>query len=236
MQEENHTNMNFLSRLRDLMKERGIKTPTELSKFAEVGWSTAKQWLEGSIPRKHVLHNLASKFRVTSSWLLTGEGSKEPVNLKAIEAKEEKEAELINFGVSLSSVPVLSWAHAGQAMAYEQMPDDYLEPMILPSNIGKRKKMVGLIVDGDSMEPEICHHDNIAIMPEEEPRQGCIVVAKFLHDEGVMIRRYQIMQTDHGKPTRVRMIPKNDFYLPSEHDINEFEWIVPVAAIARKVW
>lgn len=82
--EKSH-NKDFLSRLRDLMGEFHLKSPADLAKFADVGWSTANQWLNGSIPRKHALDALASRLRVTSTWLLTGEGDKTPVNLDDVQ-------------------------------------------------------------------------------------------------------------------------------------------------------
>ena len=70
------------------MANFGLKNAADLARFAEVSWSTASQWLAGSVPRKLALINLASRLHVTASWLETGEGVKEPVNLKeALAAK-----------------------------------------------------------------------------------------------------------------------------------------------------
>lgn len=83
-QEKNHATNNFSSRLRDEMAKFNLKNAADLARFAHVSWSTAKQWLDGSIPRKLALFDLASRLEVTASWLETGEGDKTPVNLAAI--------------------------------------------------------------------------------------------------------------------------------------------------------
>jgi hypothetical protein len=101
MQDKYQISEGFLSRLCDLMSSSNIKTPTQLAAFADVGWSTAKQWLDGSIPRKHVLENLAEKFHVNPHWLLTGEGEKDPVTKEF----EKNEPSLDNSDdISLESI------------------------------------------------------------------------------------------------------------------------------------
>lgn len=71
------------------MASHNLKTTADLARFAEVGWSTAKQWMSGTTPRKHSLDSLASHLGVTSTWLATGEGDREPVNAKAIKRLKE---------------------------------------------------------------------------------------------------------------------------------------------------
>ena len=71
------------------MKTRGLSTPAELAAFADVGWSTAKQWLSGTMPRKRWIVALADHFCVNEKWLETGEG--EPEDLPPMLAEEEAE-------------------------------------------------------------------------------------------------------------------------------------------------
>lgn len=232
----------FSKRLSLLILEDG-NSKKSIAEDAEITAVTLSRYLKGRIPDTESLMRLSSRLRVNASWLLTGEGEKEPGNLAAIEAKERQEA-LLNkvesnatiLSEKLTEIPVLSWAHAGEAMAYEQMPQDYLEPMVISSSAINGYKAFGLIVDGDSMEPIIGHGDQIAVMQDCEPRNGCFVVAKFAQDAGVMVRRYQVLSAPNGKPEKVSLIPYNQLYRPTEHHISEFEWIMPVAAMARKMW
>lgn len=85
-QEKNHALESFSSRLRGEMQRFSLESAADLSKFADVAWTTANQWLEGSIPRKLALMNLASRLEVTAKWLETGVGDREPVNLRAVQA------------------------------------------------------------------------------------------------------------------------------------------------------
>ena len=160
---------------------------------------------------------------------LRGEGDKEPVNHKAVENLKARYS-------TDCTIPVLSWAHAGEAMSYEQMPPGYLESIVMPSSLSKNRDLVGMIVDGDSMYPQIEHGDKLVVMKDEEPRNGCYVVAKFKHDEGVMVRRYQILSAPKGKPEKVRLSPYNEHYLATEHHVSEFDWLLPVAFILKQTW
>lgn len=102
-QEENHTNDNFSSRLREEMQKFGLHSVADLSRFACVGWSTANQWLAGSVPRKLALLDLASRLHVTAQWLETGTGEKEPVNSKAVQAR--KDSRLRDTQITLKEEP-----------------------------------------------------------------------------------------------------------------------------------
>lgn len=83
-QDKNHATPDFQHRLREEMRRLGIKSSAELARFAHVGWSTANQWLHGSIPRKLALFDLASRLQVNAEWLETGEGEKEPCDLQPV--------------------------------------------------------------------------------------------------------------------------------------------------------
>lgn len=72
------------------MKRHGLESAADLAKFSEVGWSTANQWMKGSIPRKLALSDLAGRFKVAVSWLESGYGPKEPANLKAAHAMQSR--------------------------------------------------------------------------------------------------------------------------------------------------
>lgn len=101
----------FSSRLREEMKKNGLESAADLAKFADVGWTTANQWLTGTIPRKASLHNLASRLRVTSEWLMTGEGDKEPVNLQQVKDLEAQYGQPTNPNENLLKALAICLPH-----------------------------------------------------------------------------------------------------------------------------
>eukprot|EP00112_Aurelia_sp_Birch-Aquarium-sp1_P005830 Seg16597.3 transcript_id=Seg16597.3/GoldUCD/mRNA.D3Y31 product="hypothetical protein" protein_id=Seg16597.3/GoldUCD/D3Y31 len=88
--------------------------------------------------------------------------------------------------------------------------------------------MYGLIVAGDSMEPEIHNRDRVGILVDEDPWSGCYCVAKFKDDKGVQIRRFQRLDQEN-----VKLIPYNTIYEATKHHMAEFDFIKPVAFVMR---
>lgn len=117
-QEKNHASSQFSSRLRDEMEKFGLSSAADLAKFAGVAWSTANQWLNGAVPRRLALLQLASQLEVTATWLETGEGVKEPVNLQAIRAARNR----ANAGSEITL--------RDQAWTPDALPDGYLSEII----------------------------------------------------------------------------------------------------------
>jgi SOS-response transcriptional repressor LexA len=130
--------------------------------------------------------------------------------------------------VDLRWVPVISWAHAGQAQAYEELPTQWQNESV-PTTC-RDEKAFGLIIEGDSMEPRCMPGDRVVIMPSEPPRNGCLVVAK-LKNDGVLLRRF--MRLPDG---RIRLIAYNEIYPAMDYESSEFHWIYPVSETVRKEW
>lgn len=129
--------------------------------------------------------------------------------------------------IEVNWLPVISWTHAGQAVAYEELPQHWQEkvPAVCAS-----PNAFALIVEGDSMEPRCVSGDKVIVMPEEEPRNGCLVVAK-LRDDGIVLRRYT--RTPENK---VRLTAYNCVYPPMDYQPQDFHWIYPVHSTLRKEW
>lgn len=126
--------------------------------------------------------------------------------------------------VVLRWVGVISWAHAGQAASYEELPDDWQEQ--IPINYNRRA--FGLLVEGDSMEPRCMAGDVVVVTPDEELRNGCLVVAK-LRDDGVVLRRYSRLPNGG-----IRLIPYNRLYHSIDYQGADFHWIYPVHCTIRR--
>lgn len=124
-------------------------------------------------------------------------------------------------------VPLISWVHAGVAASYEELP---LDQQDLVPTLCRDTRAFALTVDGDSMTPKIEHGDQLIVMPGEEPRNGCIVVAK-LKNDGVIVRRFSRLPNE-----KVRLIAYNTLYPSTEHAPRDFHWIYPVHSTVRREW
>ncbi|MFZ4764002.1 MAG: S24 family peptidase [Roseimicrobium sp.] len=72
--------------------------------------------------------------------------------------------------------------------------------------------------------------DTVIVMPDEEPRSGCLVVAK-LKDDGVILRSRARL---HGGG--IKLIAYNPLYPAEEYLDSDFHWIYPVHSTAREEW
>lgn len=124
-------------------------------------------------------------------------------------------------------VPLISWVHAGEAASYEELP---LDQQDVTPTLCRDTRAFALTVEGDSMMPKIEHGDQLIVMPSEEPRNGCIVVAK-LRDDGVIVRRFSRLPNE-----KVKLIAYNTLYPSTEHSPKEFHWIYPVHSTVRREW
>jgi SOS-response transcriptional repressor LexA len=123
-------------------------------------------------------------------------------------------------------VPVIGWAHAGEAGSYEELPKSWQNRV--PTDCGDPKAF-GVSLEGDSMEPKFSDGDILIVQPTTEAHSGCFVVARFV-DDSVIFRRLE-MRRD-----RIILVPLNPQYLASEHTADEFSWIYPVWARITKMW
>ena len=129
--------------------------------------------------------------------------------------------------VQLRSVPVVSWAAAGKAHDYEDLTDHIEETVQCET---KDPNAFALIVEGDSMESEIIAGDRIVISPSSEPRNNDIVVAKFVQDGGVMVKRYR-----SKGPDVVILHSNNSNYPDIENPRKAFRFIYPAIEIQRRL-
>jgi len=129
--------------------------------------------------------------------------------------------------VPIRQIPVISWCHAGDAATYEELPKSWQET--LPSTCTDPHAF-GLVVEGDSMQPNYQSGDILIMMPSTPPRNGCLVVAKYKTD-GVVFRRYH-----SGAEGIVRLTAYNPIYPPHDGSVDDFHWIYPVHSTLKKEW
>ena len=114
-------------------------------------------------------------------------------------------------------VPVLGWAHAGDAIDYDEIDDADKVPTEC-----RDPKAFAMDVEGDSMEPKVHHGDRLIVSPSSPLYNDCYVVARFAQQGGVVLRKFEQMGNE------VTLIPCNERYPVKSYDIDQFDWIYPV--------
>lgn len=127
-----------------------------------------------------------------------------------------------------NQVPVVSWASAGAATSYEEIPKDWQRTIF---TMCKARGSFGIEVEGDSMVPEFRPGDVVVVMPEMEPRNHAPVVAK-LKDDGVVLKIY----TRSRDGATITLTSMNPAYAPLVHSADDFHWIYPVHSATRGYW
>jgi SOS-response transcriptional repressor LexA len=127
----------------------------------------------------------------------------------------------------LRNLPILSWAQAGQAIDFEEIPRDWDE--VVPSDVADERAF-GVRLRGDSMEPKFSDGDIAILLPGTAPINGEIVVAN-VRNQGILCK---IMHVQLDK-NLVKLSSYNPAYPPTEYHRNEFHWIFPVSAIIKQL-
>jgi SOS-response transcriptional repressor LexA len=125
------------------------------------------------------------------------------------------------------NVPILSWAQAGQAHEFEQIPSDWDEA--IPTDVADEHAF-GVRLRGDSMEPKFSEGDVAILLPSTAPTNGDTVVAN-VKDQGILCK---IMHVQLDK-NLIKLSSYNPAYPPTEYHRDEFHWIFPVAAIVKQL-
>jgi repressor LexA len=127
----------------------------------------------------------------------------------------------------LRNLPVLSWAQAGEATAFEEIPQDWDE--VVPSDVTDERAF-GVRLRGDSMEPRFSDGDIAILLPSIPPTNGEVVVAN-LKDEGVLCK---IMHVQLDK-NLIKLSSYNPAYPALERHRDQFHWIFPVSSIIKQL-
>lgn len=220
-QEENSEILrSFGWRLQNLASARRLEQ-SDISERLGVGLSRVGNWFHGrNFPRRSERMRLAGLLGVTVEYLI--HGAEENSRITPEEVQEQRE----RYGGSpVRELPVVSWSHAGQAAAYEEMPRNFLGRA---STASTDPRAFAVIVEGDSMEPKVFAGDRVVCEPSQAPVNGKPVVAKYANEE-VQIRIYH--KLPNGKIRLASMKP--EIYPTIEHDPAGFMWIYPVKELIR---
>lgn len=123
-------------------------------------------------------------------------------------------------------IPVLGWAHAGEAATYEELPESWQDKV--PTEC-RDVKAFAVRLEGESMEPKFSEGDLLILQPSKQPYNGCLAVCRFQND-GIVFRRLDL------SPGKVRLMALNPSYPPSEHSPEDFSWIYPVWGRWTQIW
>ena len=166
-----------------------------------------------------LLRDVAIALAVGEDWLLTGHGDKNAVGVLS-NARYEN---LTKF----RQVPVVSWATAGAAKDYNDLAN-FLDEKVISEC--KDPNAFCIIVDGDSMQPDIRPGDRVVVSPNTEAQSGDLVIARTRKDHAVYFKKF----LRHGPGgEKVRLLSLNPSYPPMEFKITDFRFIYPVVNLVR---
>lgn len=123
-------------------------------------------------------------------------------------------------------IPVIGWAHAGEAGSYEELPIDWQHR--IPTEC-RDPNAFAVVLEGESMEPKYSAGDLLVLQPNREAYSGCLAVCKF-RDDGVVFRRVEFL------PDGVRLVALNTSYEPVAYPRDSFAWIYPLWGRWTQVW
>jgi SOS-response transcriptional repressor LexA len=132
------------------------------------------------------------------------------------------------FSVPLRQIPVISWAMAGEAHDFDELPKDWQEAV--PTTVGDPKAFA-LRIQGNSMEPEIREGDIAVLLPSIPARNGDLVVA-VIEELGVVCKR---LNTPGGTFDTLELISSNPDYRTITIHRRQLRWMYPVDSIVRKM-
>jgi phage repressor protein C with HTH and peptisase S24 domain len=181
---------------------------------------------------------MADRLDITRSYLSAIENEHRQPSAALVQKlaplKEEFEAkDRLSVQAKLSpagrGLPIISWARAGAASSYEEMPFDSQD--VIPSDCPDEHAF-GLILVGDSMEPKYSPGDIVVLMPLRQPRSNQLVGAK-IREQGVVFKILTVLTA----PRRFRLSSYNSAaYPPVELRESDFEWIYPAYEVRRRLW
>jgi SOS-response transcriptional repressor LexA len=211
--------MSFLSeRLRNARTRQGL-TQQGLAELTGFSLSAIGNWEScQNIPSPTKLGLLASKLGVSIDYLLGHGDEAMPQGPGARRAPSS----------DIREVPIVSWAQAGDLVAYTDLDAAWHE---FTATTCRDENGFAVIISGDSMEPKYSAGDIAIVMPNVEPRNGCLVVCK-LKNEGVFFKLFH--QSSDGR--KFRLSSYNPVYPVMECRRDDFVWIYPVYQVTKNVW
>lgn len=219
--------VDFSSRLGRLLAE-DPRSQKEIAEAAGISESGLVNYKKGRKPKADELFRLADTLGCEPRFLLTGEGTRKVHSYEFEESNRESlhEGEVI-YRAGSRQIPVVGWAHAGEALDYEQLPEEWQE--WIPTEC-RDPRAFAVRLEGDSMSPDFQEGDLLVLMPEEAIYNGVLAVIR-LASGGVLFRRVEM------RGERLVLIPRNSAqYDREEFSREDIAWCFPVWGSWRQVW
>jgi SOS-response transcriptional repressor LexA len=132
-----------------------------------------------------------------------------------------------NLAEGVRMIPLISWAQAGIAASFEEIPEHWQEKIPVPV---KDKEAFAIRLRGDSMEPKFSEGDVVTVLPGTAARNGDLVVAN-IKEEGFA---FKVLNLVGGDPRLVKLTSYNSsVYAPMEYPREKFHWIYPVHSVTK---
>jgi SOS-response transcriptional repressor LexA len=213
------------ARLRTARTRLGL-TQQGLALLAGFSLSAVGNWESGqNMPSPKKLGALAEKLGVTIDYLL---GHDAAAGGRAAQSSLSGRAPAGQLHQEIREVPIVAWAQAGELVAYTDLEPSEHE---FTATTCRDENCFAVTIEGDSMEPKYSAGDIAILMPNVEPRNGCLVVCK-LKNEGVFFKLFH--QAGEGKGFRLSSY--NSVYPVMECRKDDFIWVYPVYQVTKNVW
>ena len=197
---------------------------------------TVSGWFsKGALPQPRIRAELAKIFDVTPEWLIYGTDPK--LSSQAMRRGEQAVPNLLPLRTTENAamyktqprmIPLLSWAQAGIATAFEEIPEHWQE--FIPAVVTD-KQAFAIQLRGDSMEPKYSDGDIAVVLPSTPARAGDLVIAK-IKEEGFS---FKIMNLVGGGPEQIKLTSYNPLYEPRILPREAFHWIYPVHSVNKLI-
>ena len=145
------------------LTQQGLAELTGFSLSAIGNWESCQ-----NMPSPTKLAILSQKLGVSIDCLLGHEdapATRPPETLAPITNRQPR--------VEIREVPIVSWAQAGDLVAYTDLDAAWHE---FTATTCRDENCFAVTITGDSMEPKYSAGDIAILMPNVEPRNGCLVV------------------------------------------------------------
>lgn len=127
--------------------------------------------------------------------------------------------------VACRMIPVVSWAHAGEAESFEELPQSWQDR--IPTECRDDRAFAVRLI-GDSMGPLYVEGDMLILQPGKEIYSGCLAVVRLAND-GILFRRVE------RRADRLVLVPLNPQYKTEEFNCEEISWAYPLWGMWRQV-
>lgn len=161
---QDKTAKTFAVRLAELIQKTGA-TKKAIAERAGIHPVTLSKYLSGKrIPATEELHNLASVLRITTEWLLTGNGDPKPVNLDQVLALEAEARRAASAPPAESSAKPKD--SGGDSRALERLFEKLISEGDPKWLLDALEELQPLAIQGDSQAQELINR----IMPRLRAR------------------------------------------------------------------